>query len=304
MANCCKSGLSLNTGTPKQSIFGPGTDVFVWRKYADDGTENVIDLSSFTGSQADWDALTQNTDPSKRLYPLHNFKNVEDVKGDTIFETFNDTSNLFVQEGTRTWTGLLPNLDPTFLGKLKGWGCQPMRILVADNCDNLHGKKSTTTANAFVGIDVDQNTWNPIFVKSTDTTVQKIQLSFEFSRTEKDEDLRQIKGDEMTVKPKDVNGLTDVNVAVSNESTTGFTGVATLDYGSCLNPEKFVGAQLADWNLYNDTQDAAVVITSATEGPDGTYAFVYAAQTPADVLTLTINLSTGFELSTTTITTP
>ena len=108
----------------------------------------------------------------------------------------------------------------------------------------------------------------------------------------------------MTVKPKDVNGLTDVNVAVSNESTTGFTGVATLDYGSCLNPEKFVGAQLADWSLYNDTQDAAVVITSATEGPDGTYTFVYAAQTPADVLTLTINLSTGFELSTTTITTP
>lgn len=303
MANCCESGLSLNTGTPKQSIFGPGSRIFVQFKTADDGTENGIDLTTFTGSQAQWDALTNNVDPSKRLYPIGEFKNVEDVKGDTIFETFNDTSNLFVQEGTRTWTGLLPNKDTVFLGKLKGYGCRPLRVCVSDNCNALHGEKSTTTSDLFVGVDVDQNTWNPIFIKATDTTVQKASLSFEFSRIAKDEDLRQLTSDEMTIKPSQVDGLIDVNMAISGESTTGFVGVATFDYGSCLNPLKFTGAVKADWTLYNDTQDAAIVITTADEGPDGTYVFVYPAQTPADVLTLTMS-KIGFELSTTTIVTP
>ena len=304
MANCCDSDKSLNTGTPKQSISGAAKGFFLTRKFADDGTENVIDLSTFTGSQVQFDALTQNTDDTKRIYPIHGAKNVEDLKGDSIFETFNDTSNLFVEEGTRAVSLILPNLDPVFLGKLKSWGCQPMRILYYDGCDNLDGKKSTTTADAFVGVDIDQNTWNVTFVKATDTTVQKINLSFEISRTERDEDLRQIAGSEMTIKPKEVDGLVDVNVAVSGESTTGFTGVATFDYGSCLNPLKFTGAVKADWTLYNDTQDVAITITTADEGPDGTYTFVYPAQTSADVLTLTIALSTGFEVSTTTIVTP
>ncbi len=304
MANCCTSDKSLNSGTPKQSISGVAKGFFLTRKFADDGTENVIDLATFTGAQGQWDALTQNTDPSKRLYPFDGVKNVEDVKGDSIFETFNDTSNLFVEEGTRTVTMLLPNLDPVYLGKIKAWGCQPMRVLYYDGCDNLDGKKSKTTTDGFVGVDIDQNTWNAILVKATDTTLQKIQLSFEISRTERDEDMRQIAGTDMTVKPKSVDGLIDVNVAVSSESTTGFTGVATFDYGSCLSPIKFTGALLSDWSLYNDTQDAAVVITTADEGPDGTYTFVYPAQTSGDVLTLTIALSTGFELSTTTITTP
>jgi hypothetical protein len=86
---------------------------------ADDGTENVITISTYTGTQVEWDARTENLDRSKRYYPLPEFKNVEDVKGDTIFESFNDTSNLFVQEGTRTYTGILPNETPNLLGNLK-----------------------------------------------------------------------------------------------------------------------------------------------------------------------------------------
>lgn len=303
MANCCESGKSLNTGTPKQSLFGPGSRLFVQFKTADDGTENGIDLSTWTGSQVQWDALTNNVDASKRLYPIGDFKNVEDVKGDSVFETFNDTSNLFVQEGTRTWTGVLPNKDTVFLGKLKGYGCRPLRVYISDNCDALHGEKSDTTADLFVGVDVDQNTWNAIFEKATDTTNQKNLLSFEFARTSRDENLRQILSDEMTVKPKDVDGLIDVNVAISGESTTGFVGVATFDYGSCLNPLKFTGALAGDWTLFNEDSGLPVVITTADEGPDGTYTFVYPAQLTTEVLTLTLT-KTGFDLATTTITTP
>lgn len=303
MANCCESGKSLNTGTPKQSLFGPGSRLFVQFKTADDGTENGIDLSTWTGSQVQWDALTNNVDPSKRLYPIGDFKNVDDVKGDTIFETFNDTSNEFVQEGTRTWTGVLPNKDTVFLGKLKGYGCRPLRIYISDNCSALHGEKSATTADLFVGVDVDQNTWNAIFIKATDTTNQKVQLSFEFKKSSLDENLRQITADEMTVEPKDVDGLIDVNIAVSGESTTGFTGVATFDYGSCLNPLKFTGAVKADWTLFNEDSGLPVIITTADEGPTGTYVFVYPIQLTTEVLTLTL-AKTGFDLATTTIVTP
>ena len=57
---------------------------------------------------------------------------------------------------------------------------------------------------------------------------------------------------------------------------------------SAVNAQTFKGAVLADFDLYNDTATASVVITSVTESPDGTYTFVIPAQTSADSMTLNL----------------
>jgi len=45
--------------------------------------------------------------------------------------------------------------------------------------------------------------------------------------------------------------------------------------------------------LFNTTTNSAIVITSVTEAPEGTYAFLYPIQTAADVLRLSTDRTTG-----------
>ncbi len=306
MAACCDcNGTLSNTGTPScQPIMGVGVKLILVNLIANDGTKNVIDISTYTGSQAEWDARLNDTDGSKRYYPLPAFKNVEDVKGDTIFETFNDTSNLLVQEGTRTYTGVMPNESPTLLGKMKEARCQKIGVYIVDDCGNLIGNISSDGAS-LDPIPVDNNTWNPILVKATDTTVQKIQLSFEYSRLTKDEDLKMIAESESEIDLLTLRGLLDVNAAISNETTgdpSSFTSTMALDYGTAKNPIKVEGLVQADFSLFNETDSVAVTINGVVESSAGVYDFDI-ADSSGDTLTLSLSKD-GLEMPDTTVVIP
>ena len=290
----CNCDITLNnTGTPSCTpIMGVGVKPIMVPLTADDGTANVITLASYTGSQVEWDARTENLDRSKRYYPLPEFKNVEDVKGDTIFESFNDTSNLFVQEGTRTYTGILPNETPNLLGNLKNAKCTKFGLFIVDDGGNLIGNISDDGLS-LEPIPVDQNTWNPILIKTTDTTVQKIQLSFEFSRFAKDEDLRVIKSSDSAINLLDLDGLVDLAATFDTIVATGANAVVNYDRGEAAKVA-FTGAE-ADLTLYNETTLAVVALSSAVETPPGTYALVFVAQTAGDILQLSV-IKDGFEL--------
>jgi hypothetical protein len=291
----CNCDITLNnTGTPSCTpIMGVGVKPIMVPLTADDGTANVITISSYTGSQAEWDARTENLDRSKRYYPLPEFKNVEDVKGDTIFESFNDTSNLFVQEGTRTYTGILPNQAPTLLGNLKDAKCTKFGLFIIDDCGNLIGNISSDGLS-LEPVPVDQNTWNPILIKSTDTTVQKIQLSFEFSRLTKDEDLRIIKSTDSEIALLGLDGLVDLEASFATITATGAFATVTYDRGEAANVP-FENVLVGEWTLFNKDTALAVVPSSANETPAGVYEFVYTAQTAGDIMQLSL-IKDGFEL--------
>ena len=221
------------------------------------------------------------------------FKNVEDVKGDTIFESFNDTSNLFVQEGTRTYTGILPNQAPTLLGNLKDAKCTKFGLFIIDDCGNLIGNISSDGLS-LEPVPVDQNTWNPILIKSTDTTVQKIQLSFEFSRLTKDEDLRIIKSTDSDIALLGLEGLVDLEASFATITATGAFATVTYDRGEAANVP-FENVLVGEWTLFNKDTDLAVVPSSANETTAGVYEFVYTAQTAGDIMQLSL-IKDGFEL--------
>ena len=293
--SACNCDVTLsNTGTPNCApIMGVGVKPIMVPLIADDGTENVITIATYTGTQVEWDARTENLDRSKRYYPLPEFKNVEDVKGDTIFESFNDTSNLFVQEGTRTYTGILPNETPNLLGNLKNAKCTKFGLFIVDDGGNLIGNISDDGLS-LEPIPVDQNTWNPILIKTTDTTVQKIQLSFEFSRITKDEDLRIIKGEDSEISLLNLDGLVDLGATFATIVATGAFATVTYDRGEA-SKIPFENVLLGEWTLFNKDTDSAVVPSSANETPAGVYEFVYAAQTAGDIMQLSI-IKDGFEL--------
>lgn len=301
---CCKTSGSSNTGKGKQVLFGTARRYYLQHRVAADGTLNSIDGATFTGSQSDWDALTQNADYTKRLFPIGDLEEFTNVRAESIKKSFASGTSLITEKGQRTVTTFIPEVDNQYTGIIDEFSCEDMQIYASDNCGNFQGYQPDKSTELLFGARIQKGTFESNPVVTVDGEVQGAAISFEFHKLVLDKFMRQFNADELDVNPNDITGLIDVDIAVSSESTTGFVGVATYCYGTAKTKQPLVGAILANWTLFNETDQLAVVIISAAEAPDGTYTFTYAAQTPADVLTLTLDITTGFDLSTTTIVTP
>jgi hypothetical protein len=302
MATCACDVTLENTGRPNCSPISGVASTLVLVNYKDDsGAINFLDTTGALG-QTEFDALVNNADKSKRWFPVKGFENVEDLKADPIFESLNSGANVFIQDGPRTFTGMLINHSPTFLGKIINARCTDLACFIIDKDGNVIGNGST--AGRLDPIRIDSNTWNPQLMKSTDTTSQKVSLTFEFNRLEKDEDLRMVASSETTIDMLEVCGLIDVNGSAATITTTSFELTATFDYGTQVTKQPFKGAVAADFALNEITPTPGVVaILTAVESPDGVYTITYAAQTPADVLELTLNKD-GFEMTAVSVTIP
>jgi hypothetical protein len=288
MEFCACNGTILNTGTPsKQRVIASGVKLIAVNMKADDGTENKI-LATDTVDQAFIDAAINNEDGSKRWYPIGVFKNQEDVRADAVSESFSDGSSVLTQQGVRTYTGWLINFAAAYLEALESFKCQSFGLFVVDDCGAITGSM-TADGLSIRPIRVNQNSWNPTFVKATPTVSAKVQLTFEFAQIEKDKNLRLISEDEITGDLLDEEGLLPLKGTVSGITTTGFVVALKVDFDLFLDSSKEVVPAwvLADFALLNVTDNAAVTITSVTEAPVGTYTFVTPAQTAADVMTLT-----------------
>ena len=311
MATVCDCNASLlNSGVPN-CVYIPNVTykLLITPTFDSTGAKNFIDTTATLDAAFFTDLLNAGrsgattTDEKKRVYPIGAFKNVEDVRGDDVTESFNDTSTAFIQEGSRTFTGLIIDRpSPTLLGKMKSWRCAQISAYVVDIDGNIYGNGSES--GKLFPIRLDSETWSPKFMKTADATVAKLQLDFTYSKDEADEDIKMILADETTPDVRDLTGLIDVNAgAASSISTTGFVTELSFDYGSAVNAQTFKGAVLADFDLYNDTQTSAVVITSVTESPDGTYTFVIPSQTSADSMTLNLQKD-GFDMTALTVVIP
>lgn len=294
MEFCACNGTLKNTGVPNnQRVVASGVRLFIVPMKADDGSNNEI-LSTDVVDQAYLDAAINNEDSSKRWYPVGIFRNEEDVRGDAITETFSDGGSAITQQGIRTYTGWLVNYAPVYIDALKSFRCTSFGIYTVDSCGAITGS-ITKDGTALRPIRVNQNSWNPTYVKSTSTTVAKVQLAFEFSQLEKDEYLRVISEDEATADLLNAEGLTPLKAVISSESTTGFVAAITVDYDKFLDASKAIvpGWVITDFALENKTTNTPIVITSVTESPEGTYTFVIPAQSASDVLELTNVKTTG-----------
>ena len=296
----CNAGLS-NTGTPDcQNVQNVTAKIILLNTFDSDGNRNFID-TTLTLDKTFIDARINDSDKSKRWRPLSRpkMKNVEDLKADSVFETFNDTSNVFIREGARTFNALILNQSPTFLGKIKSARCVDISVFLVDIEGNLIG--STQEADKLFPIRVDKETWNPIDMRKTDTASQRIALSFEFSDIESDEDIKMIKANEFAsdVSLLTERGLIDVNGVVSDITVSSFTLGATFDYGTAVTASPFEGKDdTGDWLLAEVTPTpGAIVITSVTEVSAGVYDFVFPPSTIGDTLSLDLDPTVlGFDM--------
>ena len=102
MAFCTCSSTLNNTGkTSKQTSVAAGKVLYAVQLKADDGTVNEIP-SDVDFTQEYLDAKINETDETKRWFPIGTFVNNEDTRGDVITESFSDV-------------GIKCNLDSAFL---------------------------------------------------------------------------------------------------------------------------------------------------------------------------------------------
>jgi len=276
MAGCnCNAGLG-NTGRPGcVPIQSVTSKLIMVPLNANDGSLNGIDLSAPLPT---WNSLVNEADASKRWFPLPAFENVELPKAESQFEEANSGRMAFLREGKRSFSGELWGEDstPTLLGKMKAGRCVNFGVYVVDVTGNLIGSK----VNGYLyPIPVDNQSWNPTFMFATDSTVQKIMLTFDFDRLFDDSTMYMITATEANLDFNTLTGLIDVNLAVASQVTTvSVTLDATFDYGTALNPILLQGVTgLTDWSIYDVTNQVAFGNpTGVSESPAGTYTLLKA----------------------------
>jgi hypothetical protein len=286
MAGCnCNAGLG-NTGRPGcVPIQSVTSKLIMVPLTANDGTLNGIDLSAPLPT---WNSLINETDASKRWFPLPAFENVELPKAESQFEEANSGRMAFLREGKRSFTGELWGEDstPTLLGKMKAGRCVNFGVYVVDVTGNLIGSK---VGGYLYPIPVDNQSWNPTFMFATDSTVQKIMLTFDFDRLFDDSTMYMITATEAGVDFNTLVGLIDVNLVVTSSSTSDVVLTASFDYGTALNPILLQGVTgLTDWSFFDVSAQAAYGNpTAVSESPQGTYTLLKTLVT-ADTYTVSV----------------
>lgn len=285
----CNSGLS-NTGRPNCVPLQSVTSKLIMVPLkANDGSLNYIDLSSPLPT---WNDLINEADASKRWFPLPNFENVELPKADSQFEEANSGRMVFLRQGKRSFSGELWAEDstPTLLGKLQNNRCVDFGVYIVDVNGNLVGSKVGTE---LYPIPVDNPSFNPTFVFATDSTTQKIMVTFDFDRLFDESTMYMITPTEAEINFNDLTGLIDVTILYTNLNNTSITFDASLDYGTALNPILFIGATSSDFDLINNTTSTGLMGT-VVENTDGNYTMTFTAQTTGDSLTISITKN-GFD---------
>lgn len=284
----CNMGLS-NTGRPNCVPIQSVTSKMIMVPLRDStGADNFIDLSSALPT---WSNLINEADASKRWFPLPVFENVDLPKADSTFDEANSGRMVFIRQGKRSFAGELwaEDSSPTLLGKLQNNRCVDFGVYLIDVNGNLVGSK---VGEGLYPIPVDNPSFDPKLMFATDTTVQKIMVAFDFDRLFDESTMYMITPTEAGVNFNTLEGLIDVNVTNAVKTTTTLTFDAVLDYGTALNPIKFIGAVSADFVLNNITTGLAVSVT-AVENTDGNYTLTYTAPTTGNSMELTI-AKTGF----------
>ena len=285
-----------NTGVGCTPLLAVAKKVIVVPIYDSTQARNRITLAT-TLNQAFFDALVNQSDATKRWYPLPFIKNAESDRGDNIVEAFNDGSSIFIQQGTKAFSAVIVEKDaPARLLKfLNTFRNIDFGIYIVDKENNLVGMKNA--AGYLDPIRVDAASWGPKFVDPKDQNCQKIMLNFNWHVNELDENLDVLAASEL-VAGTDVaslEGLVDVYGTVSLITTTSFRIELYTLYGTQKNPVRDTGRLVADFistvgaatsKIRDTTDNADITISSVTEtATPGIYDVVITpAQTTGNVL--------------------
>jgi hypothetical protein len=233
MAASCDCNVTLsNTGTPgcmpiqdvaKRLILVPMVD-------SSNNPNRLIVATDYDNTLIE--AFINEADDKKRFYPLPEMENVTNERGDPISEDFPSGKNVKIRDGVKTFSGQMLSLSGDYAKQIEGFGCSNMGAYIVDAQGNLIGDGSDPLY--LYPLSIDQETWDVRTMDTTDTTIAKIQLGFQWSISVKDSDVRMLLSSDFAtdVDWLSYNGLVDISGVASAVSGTGFTMKITNGFGS------------------------------------------------------------------------
>jgi len=272
----CDGKLS-NTGIPVGAKpFGLVQGLYIVPNVADDGTKNGLDVTSGTVG-ADFLAMVQNADPSKRAYPILGLSNFVEEQGDTTFETDDIGRKDKIRDGIRTVKFEKRGVTTQFFGKVEKL-CVDAGVYLVDECGNLRG---TLDGDNLYPRTINVNSYDANFEITLAESASKVLFEFDYDFVTKDKNQYYIDSAAFNAfNPLLLKGLVDVNIVSSNIISGGVDLQCNFDYGTAGDLMPFTGALPTDFVLYNNTQDGQMdPPTAATESgvTPGLYTLTYDA---------------------------
>lgn len=289
----CKCDVALsNTGTSNcPSIMKIAKKLIIVAEVNAGGVNAFVTIANAKLFSAVQPYLNVATASKSRWFPTPELENVENLREDPIFQTYNSGKMTKVRNGFRTLTAFIPNGDTDLLRRLENYGCVNIGMFIVDQEDNFiySNRGVDVPGNNAYPILVDRDTWDVQLITSTDGETQMIRIRFQFKSTEKDSNLRMIPSDELDWDRSMLYGLIDVYGDNNNCDQTELE-VDVYALNGTSEKEPITGLLAANFGIYNNNTPGAVTVLAATEDPliPGRYTLTYASQTVGHILTVSI----------------
>ena len=248
-------------------------------------------------------ALINQADDTKRWRPSPLLENLTNTRADSTFETAPSGAKAFIKQGIRSVAFEAWNQGPEYKGNLDSVRCKGAAAYLVDGDGSLRGMVREGDEANLYPIKIDKQSWDVRLIEATDTTIQKLMISFDWDQKEDDALLRMISASSMNpdldlLDTVAYDGLVDVEgTNIATNQTSLVMKLVVKNSGDVANKIFVSGLVAGDFTLYNETDSAAVTIISATENTSTkSYTLTYVSQTVADVLTLSVSKN-GYDFS-------
>ena len=242
--------------------------------------------------------LITNADPTKRWVKMPRFYGVTLPVADTVFDEATDGTKSFVRDGIMSFTSELRDKDavPAVLKKLRQSRCSEYGIYLVSKSNQIVGR---IEGDYMYPISINSGSLDAKMMFRDDTNTNKIMFGFDFDSLMNAEDFYVLDGEDLSVNFLSMRQLTDVNIVQTSTAITATEIEVDIksDFVQGLIPNNdIIGLLAASFVLKNLTTATTITITTVVEdlSVDGRYLVTFPAQTAADVLELSLQLSSYY----------
>jgi hypothetical protein len=236
-------------------------------------------------------------DVHSRWFPLPRFENVEIPKADSKYEEAPSGRKVFLRQGKRSFMGELWEGDshPHYLKQLQDMRCTKFGAFIIDVNNNLIGLR-VGDEGVLRPIPLDNASWDPQMVFPTDSSTQKIKLSFDFDLNVDEGDLFMLSFEEIGYDFGTQNGLIDVTIANTGDLVDDQTAILSVSSAFITTvadtPIEGLGS-----SIQCTVNGTPVTAATFTETAPGEYTLTYAPATFAatDLVVFSIDLNSGYD---------
>lgn len=300
IAGCNCQGKIGNTGYPNVKPFGVTSAAFLMPLVANDGSINSIDLTA-SDFQAEILAKLNHIDPSKRLYPFTELRNVTHEEADANYETADNGERFKTRDGIKTVSFEKWGVTEQYFNKVAD-NCVDFGIFLVDVCGNLKGQKE---GDVLRPRPVNKNSYDAKYIDATADTGAKVMIQMDYRLITSDGDQWMLPASLFgSLSLLEVSGLIDVNFEIVDiVSANELVVDAFFDYGYAHEQTPWRSGLASNFSLKNVATNGTINVTNAVQSPTvpGRYTLTVATVGAGTNVQLscfkasTGNLTAGFE---------